>query len=304
MKKLIIGLLPVLGIVACHSTQKVTYTPEQILPQEKSLLWKISANGIKKPSYLYGTIHIIPREDFELEPQVIEGLNDCDYVVFEIDMKEMMSFKTQLSMLSKCTMAGGTTLSDLLSEEDLELVKSELEEMGIPFSMANKLKPLFTSTILSGDDDTGSLMGNANMTSVEMEIWKLAKKRDMSSAGLETADYQLSVFDSIPYEAQARMLVETIKGNSSGTAEFAQMVEMYKTKDINAMQNSIDSDAYGYGEYADVLLNNRNSNWIPVMSDIMRRQPAFFAVGAGHLGGEEGVIALLRREGFRVEAVE
>lgn len=303
MKPFILGLFPFLALVACHSAQKATYTTDQLVPTENALLWKISGNGLKKPSYLYGTIHMIPKSDFKLSNQALQALDASDYIAFEIDMKEMTNLRAQLSLLSKSMMSGGETLRDLLSEDDYAFVKKELEQSGVPMGMAERLKPMFTSSLLTGNDDEGVSERNNNVTSVEMELWRVAKKRKMPSAGLETAAYQMSVFDSIPYDVQARMLVETLRSTDNGDDAFSDMVEMYKNQDINAMQRSIKDESAGFSEYEDLLLSRRNKNWIPIMRDIMKRQPTFFAVGAGHLGGEEGVIALLRQAGFRVDAV-
>lgn len=302
MKKLLIGFIPLLTLLSCRSAQKTTYTQDQLLPTEQALLWKISGNGAKKSSYLFGTIHLIPKADFRLSEQTARALESCDYIAFEVDMKEMTNLRTQVSLLSKSMMAGGVTLRDLLSEEDYAFVREELEQSGLPLSMVERLKPMFTTTLLGSDEESG--MGNANMTSVEMELWRKAKKHKIPSTGLETAAYQLAVFDSIPYDAQARMLVETLRNSDGGQGEFRQMIDMYKRQDINAMQNMIDEEGAGLGDYEELLLNRRNRNWIPVMRDIVRRQPTFFAVGAGHLAGPEGVIALLRSQGFRVEAIQ
>ena len=130
-----------------------------------------------------------------------------------------------------------------------------------------------------------------------------ARRRKLQTAGLETTAYQLSIFDSIPYEVQARMLVESLRQSDNGTDQCAQMIELYKAGDINAMQSMIADESQGVNQYEELLLQRRNRNWIPVMSRMMREKPTFFAVGAGHLGGSNGVIALLRKEGYRVEAV-
>ena len=303
MKPFMLGLFPFLALVACNSAQKATYTAEQLVPTENALLWKISGNGLKKPSYLYGTIHMIPKSDFKLSNQALQALDASDYIAFEIDMKEMTNLRAQFSLLSKSMMSGGKTLRDLLNEEDYAFVKNELAQSGVPMGMAERLKPMFTSTLLTGNDDEGAGTLQNNVTSVEMELWRVAKKRKMPSAGLETAAYQMSVFNSIPYDVQARMLVETLRSTDNGDEAFSDMVDMYKRQDISAMQRSIKDESAGFSEYEDLLLSRRNKNWIPVMRDIMKRQPTFFAVGAGHLGGKEGVIALLRQTGFRVEAV-
>jgi uncharacterized protein YbaP (TraB family) len=205
--------------------------------------------------------------------------------------------------MTKAFMPGGKTLKDLLPAEDYAFVKGKMNEKGLPGGMFERMKPLFLSTLFSTDDE-GGLTANSRMTSVEMELYRMARNRKLESAGLETVSYQMAIFDSIPYEAQAKMLVESLRSadsSESGEDELSKMLKMYREQDINGMQAMIGDAENGMGGYEDILLKNRNHNWIPVMSRMMTERPTLFAVGAGHLGGESGVVALLRKEGYRVE---
>jgi uncharacterized protein YbaP (TraB family) len=306
MKKYWYWLLPALVWYSCASSKKVTYAPDQLLPAEKSVFWKISGNGLKKPSYLYGTIHLIPKNQFALPRAAGAALENVRRVAFEIDMKEMTNIRTQMALMSKALMSGGKTLKDLLPEEDYAFVKNKMNEKGLPGGMFERMKPMFLSTMFAGDESGEAPGANSAMTSVEMELYRMARRRKLESAGLETAAYQMAIFDSIPYEAQAKMLVETLRNSDSGDGsddELAKMLELYRNQDINAMQVMIGDADSGMKAYEDILLKNRNRNWIPVMGRFMREAPTLFAVGAGHLGGESGVVALLRKEGYRVEAL-
>ncbi len=303
MKNLAIFLATfILGAIGCKPAEKaVSYTPENIVPTEKSLAWKISGKGLKKPSYLYGTIHIIPKNEFELPGSIREGLDNVRRVTFEIDMKEMTNLASQMSLITKSFMAGGKTLKDLLNAEDYKLVKAKMAEKGLPSGMFERMKPMFLSTLFSSDEG-GPTAGGA-ITSVEMELYRISKNRRLESAGLETAAFQMSVFDSIPYAAQAKMLVDNLRSvdtSSTQAGQLDQMLQMYRDQDITAMQSMIGEDS-GMGQYEDILLKKRNQNWIPVMGRMMAEKPTLFAVGAGHLGGKYGVVALLRKEGYRVE---
>lgn len=292
-----------IALAGCHSSKKITYSPDQVIPAEKALLWKISGNGLKKPSYLLGTIHLIPKDKFQFSDATYDALADSRRVTFEIDMKEMTNIAAQFSLLSKAFMSGGKTLKDLLTPEDYTFVKQKLDTKGMPSTMLERMKPLFLSTLFTSDEESG--LGNVtNMTSVEMELYRQVKRRKLESAGLETAAYQMGIFDSIPYEAQAKMLVETLRNTEGADNDFDKMIELYRRKDINAMEAMMDEPGYGMNDYQDVLLHNRNRNWIPVMGRMMREKSTLFAVGAGHLGGAAGVIALLRLEGYRVEAAD
>ncbi len=295
----------ILGAIGCKPAEKaVAYTPENIVPTEKSLAWKISGKGLKKPSYLYGTIHMIPKDEFELPGSIRESLDNVRRVTFEIDMKQMTNLVSQMGLITKSFMAGGKTLKDLLNAEDYALVKAKMAEKGLPGGMFERIKPLFLSTLFSSEEESPASGGG--ITSVEMELYKMSKNRRLESAGLETAAYQMSVFDSIPYAVQAKMLVDGLRSvDTTDTSEnqLDEMLRLYREQDIAAMQTMIGEDS-SMGQYEDILLKKRNQNWIPVMGRMMAEKPTLFAVGAGHLGGANGVVALLRREGYRVEVAK
>ncbi|MCC6724960.1 MAG: TraB/GumN family protein, partial [Saprospiraceae bacterium] len=199
----------------------------------------------------------------------------------------------------------GKSLRDLLSKEDYELVKAHFDKQGLPLFLFERMKPMFL-TVFADMDLSGGLGGDGNMLSYEMEIMKIAEQQKKKMGGLETAEYQMSMFDSIPYEDQAKMLVETIKTSGSGGEggeQFDEMVKLYKAQDIVGMVSMMGEEGSDISGYEDLLLNQRNRNWIPVMGEMMMKQPSFFAVGAGHLAGDQGVISLLRKEGYKVEAV-
>ncbi len=310
MKKLFavfVGLITLWAFgTGCHPAKKVTYAPETIAPTDKSLLWRITGNGLKQPSYLFGTIHLIAKDDLRFSDATLNALERSKKIAFEIDMKEMTSLRTQFSLLTKAFMKDGKTLKDLLSPEDYQFVRAKMDEKGFPAGMFERIKPMFLSMMLSNDEAGGMGGKDSKMTAVEMELWRIAKKQKIKSAGLETADYQMSVFDKIPYEDQAKMLMDGLRAVTpeGGENEMDKMTKLYQEQDIEAMQQMIGSDTSGMGDYEDVLLGQRNRNWIPIMGKMMLEQSTFFAVGAGHLGGTGGVVALLRKEGYRVEALK
>jgi uncharacterized protein YbaP (TraB family) len=205
--------------------------------------------------------------------------------------------------MTKAFMPGGKTLKDLLSPDDYTFVKSKMSESGLPAGMLERMKPMFLSTLMTNDEGSG-LADNTKMTSVEMEVYRIAKRKKVESAGLETASYQMAIFDSIPYEAQAKMLVDGLRSADGAGNDYEEMIRLYREQDIHAMQNSISDEGSGIAAYEEILLKRRNRNWIPIMTRMMREKTTFFAVGAGHLGGTSGVIALLRTNGYRVEPVQ
>ncbi|MEZ4935447.1 MAG: TraB/GumN family protein, partial [Saprospiraceae bacterium] len=189
-----------------------TYAPTA---DENSLLWEITGKDLTTPSWLYGTIHLIGKDDFFLTDSTKSFIERSEMVTFEINMEDMTDLSAQLGLLMQAFMEGGKTLKDLLSEEDYKLVQDHFQEIGLPLFMFERIKPMFLTVMASGDMSP-TAMSSGDMLSYEMEIMELAQKTKKKMGGLESMEFQMSVFDSIPYDAQAQMLVESIKSTEAG----------------------------------------------------------------------------------------
>lgn len=299
MKRIFTAVVLVTGLILSGYAQKNA----ELIPQEKSLIWEIKGKGLNQTSFLYGTIHMIGKKDFFLTDGTKKSFDRSKQVAFEIDMEEMGDIMSLLPLLMQSFMKNDTTLQDLFSKEDYVLVKAHFDKVGLPMMFLNRIKPMFLSAL-----DPKAMMGDGSekedIVSYEMEFLEMAQNQKKAVEGLETAAFQMSMFDSIPYRAQAQMLLESIKsGADASDAQFDQLVELYKNQDIQAMQDLMGEDDTT-NNYNDLLLVNRNRKWIPVMEKMMQDKATFFAVGAGHLGGGQGVIALLRAAGYSVEPVK
>lgn len=312
LRWLLLEVLFFTGIALFAQPVENSFTPTE---EENNLLWEISGKGLSVPSYLYGTIHMIPAENYFLTEATEAAFDKSTRIAFEIDTEEMTNPAAMMGLLGKMYMNNDTTLADLLPEEEYEIVSTHFEEMGMPMMFMGKIKPMFL-TILAGEDMKGmqsgenpmSMLGGDGMKSYELELTERAKAADKPIVGLETAAFQMSLFDSIPYTAQAKMLLETIRDEVEDDGEeksaMDRMIELYTTQDIVGMQSMMSDDPAGIGGYEELLLLKRNRNWIPVMEELMTRETVFFAVGAGHLAGDEGVIALLRKAGYTMTPVK
>jgi uncharacterized protein len=269
--------------------------------ENNTLLWKISGNGIEKPSYLFGTIHLICEEDANVSTNLRKAIKNCDEVYFEVDMDNLFEM---MGAMGKMKMRGDTTLKDLLNEKDYEKVKNYFDEKGsmLPFSMLEKYKPMLAASTL----EQGS-MPCEKTAMMEQVIMEVAKENNKKVKGLETMSYQAGVLDSIPYKLQAQQLVSYIDGAAKGEDGKKQLEEMfaaYKSQDLTRLENMmVEADA-GMAGFTDILLYHRNKNWVVKLKQLLADKALVIAVGAGHLPGEKGVINLLRKEGYTVTPVE
>ncbi len=313
---ILLSVFFLLGGTGCK-TQQGGQADTSAYKDTKALLWKVTGKKVKQASYVFGTIHMIPSEDYFLPEYVDNALKGSDEVFFEVNTDDMNNPAMMMGMMNMMFMED-KTLKDLLSEEDYKLVKKKLNEnpmMALLGEQADRIKPMFLSSMIDqgdmGLDPLSGGMDMGNMKSYEMELTKIAKAEGKPIDGLETLEFQMGLFDKIELEDQAKMLVEAIRSDGKdkegeGTEDsISKMVNLYKEQDIHSLYSMINAQSEGSGvsEFEDQFLTERNKNWIPLMAKTMSENTAFFAVGAGHLGGKQGVLELLRNEGYIVTPV-
>ncbi len=265
--------------------------------QEKSsLLWEVSKDGIEQPSYLFGTIHMIAKKDFFFTDVMRDKFNSCDKLVLEIDMSTL-SLKQQIEIGKKAILNNGQTLQSLMGDSAYHAFFSYvMDSLNIKEKKTrkyNRLKPFYITGLLLKD-----YVGK--IRSYETQLTKYSKKQKMELGALETIAFQMSLVDELSLKDQAELFLD-----AKSVKEFDDLVQMYIHQDLNAMyessNESYDSEQYNF--FVESFINKRNNNWIPLIEDLVKTQATFIAVGALHLPGEKGVIALLRSRGYTVTPV-
>ena len=268
--------------------------------KDQTLLWKISGNGLAKPSYLFGTIHMICGDDIQLSDSLRGAIRGSDDVYLELDMDNMFEL---MGAMTKMKMNGDTTLADLLTPAEYAKVKAFFSKGAglLPFNMLETFKPLLAASTLMQ-----SAINCENPIAMEQLVMKEAKYHDKSIKGLETMAFQMSIFDSIPYKLQAKQLLEYVESDAKGTKnqEFETMVDAYRSQDLKKLEAITLSDEAGMKHFTDILLYNRNARWAAKLQRLMGEGSVVIAVGAGHLPGDRGLISLLRKMGYTVRGVQ
>jgi uncharacterized protein YbaP (TraB family) len=295
MKKWSAGLLMLLATVAVFAQQKNK-------KEVNTLLWEISGNGLQKPSYLFGTIHMICSDEALLSDSLKAAIRNSDLVYLEVDMDNLFEM---VGVLRKMKMRDDTTLADLLSKKDYQKVKQYFEDKGsmIPFSTLETYKPLLAASMLAETNISCS-----ESSAMEEVIMKEAKQHEKNIKGLETMAYQMSIFDSIPYQVQAKQLVKYVdeinNHKDDDAKEYDKLLQAYKDQDLSKLEAITKSSDMGVSNFTEILLYNRNRNWVEKLKDILPEKSILMAVGAGHLPGENGVINLLRKAGYTLTPVD
>ena len=261
----------------------------------QSLLYKVTGENMQHPVYIYGTIHAIPQADFFVDDVVVEKFKSSEKLVLEIDMSNPnMAFEVQAAMMMK-----DNSIDKLLApEEYARLSKFFADSLQMPIAMLNSVKPLMMSSFL-----LPKLIGT-QVASYEGYFMQQAAAQQKQVGGLETVVEQISHLDMIPLTQQASMLMESVDDFNKSRSEFKHLVETYKSRDVEAVYQVVMETEEEYKEFGEFLIDKRNQKWIPKIIELGNAQTTFVAVGCGHLGGEKGVLNLLRKEGFDVKMME
>jgi uncharacterized protein len=267
--------------------------------QEQSLLWEISGNGLKQNSYIFGTIHIIKKNDFFLSDVVKDKVKHSQVFITEVDMN--IPLLKQLELVQKMYLPDNKTLMDYVSPEDFRIFSTLVKDsLGLSPSKFNKyirIKPFFTSSLL-----IKQVVGK--IKAYERELYKIAKNQGIPSDGLETIDFQLSLVDDTPLTEQAKELVEEVKNYRQSLANYDEMVKIYKQQDLEKLYTMVVNDSTTDSEFNEKFIFKRNSEWIPIIENRIKDYSCFIAVGGAHLPGENGVLALLRKQGYTISPIK
>lgn len=261
--------------------------------QEDALLWEISGKKLAAPSYLFGTIHAICESDMQIPDILVQKLHLADQLVLELDMDDpAMMAQYQKGMV----MEDNKTIKDLLSAREYNILKDFVEDsLNISMATVNNLKPFFIGIMYF------KKFLDCTPRAYDLKLVELAMIQQKEIKGLESLAAQFEIFEKIPLEEQAENLMKQTIHYEDAKKQYLTIVDLYKRGRINALYHLVRESALN--KYESTLLTERNKKWIPVIEEMAAERRSFFAVGAAHLAGKNGIIHLLRRKGYRVTPI-
>ncbi|RYZ48278.1 MAG: TraB/GumN family protein [Sphingobacteriales bacterium] len=280
-----------MGITTCFAQSATKSTAAA----NKSLLWKISGKGLKKPSYLFGTIHMICTADYVWTPAMDKALQSSERVAFEMDMDDP---QLQTQMATGLMLKDGKKLKDLYSEADYQKLSAFAAKNGLPLEMMQQYSPFALVSFLYMKALTCPMPA-----SYEGNITGLAQAQKKEILGLETVEEQVAVIEKMNMDSLAGMVLNITNDMDSFKNTFNQILAVYKKQDLPELYKLF-LESPDYKDDLNALLFDRNRKWVPAIEKLVGQQSTFVAVGAGHLWGGEGVISLLRQAGYTVEPVK
>lgn len=280
------------------------------LSANAQLLWKVSGNGLQKPSYIFGTYHLSPLSIKDSIAAMPQAINETSQVYGEVVMSDMMTPAFMQSMQKQMMMSKDTTLQSLFTPEQYELLGKVIKEnMMVDIAMLAQLKPAAITQQLAVLLYMKHTPGYNPQEQLDTYFQQQALQNGKKVGGLETAQSQIDIlFNSQSLQRQATLLHCTASDLDKAVEQAQRLIKSYQAQDLDEMLrlmeerdgNSCDPLP---GEM-EALLDYRNIAWGGQMPTIMTEAPTLFVVGAGHLPGTNGVLNLLKQQGYTVEAMK
>ena len=280
-------------------------------------LWKLSKPGIAD-SWLFGTMHMADDKVSVLPEPALAAFNRADKVLVEItDMIDPQKARANIAKLQHLTFRlDGTTIESDLSGDQLNLLKAAIKARELPYALAIRMQPWMLAPVISNQLCELTAKKNGKRF-LDAKIMKMAIDDQKQLIALETSEEQLSAIASMPYKFQLTMLVETLGlGNKLDNiketmkALYAEgkismivpLVRHYSAKYTGKSTGEVEREQ-GFDEFQQKLVVQRNLNMAARAAQHFARGRVFMAVGALHLPGNDGLVALLEKQGFAVDAI-
>lgn len=264
---------------------------------DNSLLWEISGNGLKTPSYLFGTYHLVGKSFIDSLGYIEPKFRACKAVVGEAIIDSATSSKVMPMLTLK-----GTSLDKVYTPAEYKLLSdtfSKVLHANINFYKAFKPAALevFVTIMIAPQTIT------ANNPGMDAYFQSEGRKLNDKVIGLETAEFQMEVLLNGDLQEQKKHLLYVVKHINKERADMQKLYAFYKQQNLQKLDDLMNEDDGYTQEEKDRLVKDRNLKWIGELPAIMAKDASFIVVGSGHLVGEYGLINQLRLKGYTVTAV-
>lgn len=276
-----------------------------VISAQAQILYKVSGNGLEKPSYLFGTHHLAPLSVFTENADAIEAFASAGQIVGEIDIKGnplQVSAKMTPYMLAPID----STLSKVIPSEQYAEADSLLQEILKTPEITLKTFEIFKPAVLTQQITVTIIIQNMPGYKAEEQLdyyfQLLGIEEGKKILAFETVEQQAEIlFRSQSIQSQAEELLGILANPQDLVLEAQKLNNAYLAQDIDAMfQMAIAEDIDP--DFFEKLTTQRNNNWIQQLPEIMKADSTFVAVGCLHLAGETGLVQQLRNLGYTVEA--
>jgi uncharacterized protein len=263
----------------------------------RNFIWKVTAP--RGAVYLVGSVHLLTKDYYPLSPALDAAFNDSDLLVEEADLRELEAPASQFKLLSRGLLPGDQSLEAVLSPSTYALVTKRISALGMPIEPLKRFKPWMLALTLV--ELEWQKAGFDAALGLDRHFFDRAQAEGKRTQGLETIDYQLSLFDRMTMQEQDRLLAASLKDLDKERDSVRTLTDAWKAGDVAAVEQIVLDDVKDDPLMYERLLVNRNRTWLPTLDGLFTRNGrAFVVVGAAHLVGPDGLLAMFKAKGYKV----
>ncbi len=250
--------------------------------------------------YLVGSVHLLTPDFYPLPDPLEAAYKDSRRLVEEVDMGEMLAPDSQMQLLWSGMLPAGTTLDQVVSKKTLDLARARASAVGLPFEPLARFKPWFLALTLEAME--WQKAGFDENLGLDKHFYDLAKSDGKTVQGLETVAFQISRFNGMSRDEQDKMLADSLDDSDTEITELSQLTTAWKAGNEAAVERIVLHDLTDDPDMYQRLLVDRNHDWLPKIEALFD-QPGhtLVVVGAAHLVGPDGLLEMLKTQGYQVE---
>jgi uncharacterized protein YbaP (TraB family) len=289
--------LLVCAVPACGNAEEKA----QPVTTGQSSVWRVEKGG--HHLYMGGTIHLLRKEDYPLPDVFEQAYADSTKLVFELPPGSEGDGEVVLRMREMGTFPEGDTLSEYVSVDTLKKVHAWADANSVPRSVIDQMRPWFVALTIAAVEY--QKLGADADRGVDQYFETKAKTDGKPGEGLETVEFQLSIFSRLSEKLQEELLMQTFDEAETMQKDFTELITAWRTGNAAKLQELLFRDAEKYPELMEDFLLKRNKSWVaPLLKYLKKGETVFVLVGAGHLGGKNGVLELLKQKGCTVKQLD
>jgi len=276
-------------------TLLVALLPSLLLAQ--SSVWKVSKG--EQSLYIGGTCHVLRSTDYPLPTEFDRAYAAADTLVFEIDPAAAQDPTFAMQLLAKASYTDGRTLKTVLSPEAYAALAAQGTQSGLPIELLNTLKPGMVMMMLTMQELTKA---GVSEEGVDMHYHARGVKDGKSVRSLETPEFQIDLVTSMGEGIENELVLYGLEDLSHMKELFNELIGAWRSGDVDQIEALFIADMVDYPELYSKLLVDRNQRWIPQIEAYLKTpEIEFVLVGAAHAAGEDGILALLKAQGYTIE---
>ena len=261
-------------------------------------LWRVK--GKDTMVYLQGSIHFLKKESYPLNPAIEKAFESSQVVAFEVDLGAAESPATRELITAKAALPEGQTLKTVLNKETYQLASNQLAACGLDIQALQSLKPWMLSMTLIGVQLRK--LGFDSQQGLDLYFHSRAKERRKETAALETWEFQLDLFDKMPYPEQDTLVRQTVEDMATATQDLDSLVKAWTSGRAAELDALLTKSLKDYPKLYQTIFVDRNQNWLKQIETFLAgKKICMVIVGAGHLVGKDGLVEALKQKGYKVE---